>query len=49
MVASDVRDRDWCSRCVHFGEPDSAALYAQAEKAEHDLLERRAVNRTRRR
>jgi hypothetical protein len=48
MVASDVRDRDWCSRCAHFGEPDSAGLYAQAEKAERDLLERRAVNRTRR-
>jgi hypothetical protein len=49
MVASDVCDRDWCSRCSHFGEPDSAALYAQAEKAERDLLERRAVNRARRR
>jgi hypothetical protein len=47
MVASAVRDRDWCSRCVHFSEPDSAALYAQAEKAEHALLKRRAVNRAR--
>jgi hypothetical protein len=26
MVASDVRDRDWCSRCVHFGEPDGCLV-----------------------
>jgi hypothetical protein len=48
MVASDVRDRDWCSGCARFGEPDSGVLYALAEKAERDLLERRASNRAKR-
>jgi hypothetical protein len=48
MVASAVRDRDWCSRCTRLGEPDSAALYAKAEKAERDLLNRRTANRARR-
>jgi hypothetical protein len=49
MVASDVRDSAWCSRCARVGEPDSAAVYARADEAERDLLERRAANRAKRR
>jgi hypothetical protein len=48
MVAADVRDRDWCSRCAHLGEADSTALYAQAQEAERELLETRKLNRARR-
>jgi hypothetical protein len=57
MVASDVRDRSWCSRCTgsadniadQHRELDSAALHALAQHAERELLERRAANSKRRR